>query len=213
MSGQCGTNWLVGVAALALMAVLFSGCGVGEGLKDPLELKVEQLQRENADLTSSLEQSRAENKRLEEQIEALVALPEGRRQDNPYRLDRIHITRFTNFYDKNGDGRKEKLIVYVEPIDPEGDSVKAAGTVHVQLWNLNKPSDEALLGQWQVQADELRKLWFDTLVAADYRLTFDAPPGAANHTQPLTVKVTFTDYLTGRIFRDQYVIEPATGGE
>jgi len=213
MSGQCGRNWLWGVAALALAAVLLSGCGFGEGLKHPLERRIEELEQNNADLTASLDESRAESKRLEEQVEELVALPEGRRQDNPYELDHINITRYTNFYDKDEDGRKEKLIVYLEPIDSEGDALKTAGTVHVQLWNLSQPSAEALLGQWQVQPDELRTLWFDTLVAANYRLTFDAPAGTESAAQPLTVKAAFTDYLTGKIFRDQYVIEPATGAQ
>jgi hypothetical protein len=213
MSGQCGKSWLLGVTALALTAICLSGCGLGEAREHPLQRQVEELQQKNADLTAALEDSQAEATRLEEQIEGLLALPEGRREDNPYRLERINVTRYTNFYDKDEDGHKEKLIVYLEPIDPEGDAVKTAGTVHVQLWNLNKPSDEALLGQWQVQPDELRELWFDTLVAANYRLTFDAPAGTTTTAQPLTVKATFTDYLTGKIFRDQYVIEPAAGAQ
>jgi len=206
MGGPCYKSWLLGVAVVTLAAVSLSGCGIGEARDPEIQLELEKLQREHAELQTSLGQSQVEIKQLEEQIETLSALPAGR-GDNPYPLERINITRYTNFYDKDEDGRKEKLIVYVEPIDPEGDAVKIAGAVHVQLWNLNKPSDEALLNQWQVPPEKLRELWFDTLVAANYRLTFDAPDGEVL-AQPLTVKVTFTDLLTGKIFRDQHVIEP-----
>jgi hypothetical protein len=204
---QRGKTRSSSVIALLLAALLLSGCDIGSARKDPLELKVEQLQQEKADLAGELEQSQVEITRLTDQVKALTALPKGERE-NPYRIAGIKVTAFTNFYDKNKDGRIEKFIVYLQPIDPEGDVVKAAGTVHVQLWNLNNPSDQALLGQWEVSPAELRKLWVASLVTTNYRLTFDAPGGPELLAKPLTAKVTFTDYITGEVFRAQRVIEP-----
>ncbi|MEN6336858.1 MAG: hypothetical protein ABFD90_11745 [Phycisphaerales bacterium] len=65
----------------------------------------------------------------------------------------------------------------------------------------------AELGQWQVEPAELRKLWFNSFTTG-YRLTFDRPEGLEVLSEPLTVRVTFTDYLTGESFRAQQVIEP-----
>jgi len=161
MSEQHGKSWLLGVAVATLAAISLSGCGIGSARDPELQLEVEKLERQRAELQAQLGQSQVEIKQLEEQIRALSGLPKDGR-DNPYPLKSIKITRYTNFYDKDEDGRKEKLIVYVEPVDVEGDTLKAAGTAHVQLWNLNKPSDQALLGQWEVQPGELRKLWFET---------------------------------------------------
>ncbi len=209
MSEQHGKSWLLGVAVATLAAISLSGCGIGSARDPELQLEVEKLERQRAELQAQLDQSQVEIKQLEEQIRALSGLPKDGR-DNPYPLKSIKITRYTNFYDKDEDGRKEKLIVYVEPVDVEGDTLKAAGTAHVQLWNLNKPSDQALLGQWEVQPGELRKLWFETLVSTSYRLTFDAPAGTEIVSEPLTVKVNFTDSLTGKILRDQHVIEPGS---
>ncbi len=198
---------LEAATGLMLVAVLATGCGIGSERKAPAEIKVQQIAQEKTELMRDLQQARAENQQLAEQIKALSVFPEDK-PVNPYKLDRVKITRYSNFYDKDNDGKREKLIVYVEPVDLDGDAVKAAGTVDVQLWNLNNLNGQAMLGQWQVDPNDLRKLWYDTLVSANYRLTFDAPPELDVLAEPLTVKVTFTDYLTGEIFRDQYAIDP-----
>ncbi|NLZ06431.1 MAG: hypothetical protein GXY19_14780 [Phycisphaerae bacterium] len=207
----CGAlAWGHGAAlagGLMLVAALATGCGIGSERKAPAEIKVQQIAREKTELMRDLQQAKAENQQLAEQIKALSVFPEDKPL-NPYRLQRVKITRYSNFYDKDNDGKREKLIVYVEPVDLDGDAVKAAGTVDVQLWNLNNLNGQAMLGQWQVDPNDLRKLWYDTLVSANYRLTFDAPPELDVLAEPLTVKVTFTDYLTGEIFRDQYAINP-----
>lgn len=197
---------------LAAAAALLAGCGIGSARKSPAEMKARDLERQKATVNTELEQCRIENRQLAEQIRALSALPkEGR--ENLYELRAVRITKYTDWYDRDEDGKREKLIVYLQPIDEMGDVVKAAGSVAVQLWNLNDPNSQALLGQWQVQPAELRKLWYASIVTSTYRLTFDVPATptqnlTALQAQPLTVRVTFTDYLTGKIFHDQQVIEP-----
>ncbi len=196
-----------GLVPLFLAMVLLTGCGVGSARMSPAELKARRLEQEKAQLAGQLEQREVEVAQLQAQIKARSALPEGKRE-NPYTISAVKITRLTGFYDKDGDGRREKLLVYFQPVDPDGDILKAAGSVNVQLWNLNNPGGQALLGQWQVQPQELRKLWFDSLVSSSYRLTFDAPVSTDALAVPLTVKVTFADYLTGQLFLGQQVIEP-----
>ncbi len=196
-----------GLAVIGSAFLFVAGCGIGSERKSPAEIKTQQIAREKTELMRDLQQTRAENVQLAEQIQALSVLPPDKRA-NPYQLKRVKITRYSNFYDKDNDGRREKLIVYIEPIDTEGDAIKAAGTVDVQLWNLNNLNGEAMLGQWRVEPNELRRLWYDTLVSASYRLTFDAPEQLDVLAEPLTLKMTFTDYLTGEIFRDQYAIDP-----
>ncbi len=86
--------------------------------------------------------------------------------------------------------------------------MKATGAVDVQLWDLNKEQDEALVGQWHVGPEELKGLWFATLIIINYRLTFDVGEKIEEFKEPLTVKVTFTDYLSGKVFKEQRVIKP-----
>ncbi len=200
-----GAYGLYGLAALT--AVLLAGCDIGSARMSPLEVKVRDLEREKAHLVGQLEQSQIELEQMKNQTKALAALPPGRQKDF-YSLSAVTIGRFTGFYDKNEDGKRDKLVVYVQPIDRTGDLIKAAGIVSIQLWNLNNAGGQVLLGQWQVQPEELFKLWFNTLASTAYRLTFDAALTPEILAQPLTVKATFTDTLTGQVFIDQYVIQP-----
>lgn len=197
----------VALGFLMTMMTLLAGCGIGSERKDPLEIKVQNIEMEKTELMRDLQQCKAENVQLTEQIKALSALGADRSLA-VYKLTDIRITRYSNFYDKNNDGKREKLIVYIQPLDTAGDIVKAAGTVDVQLWNLNNLTGQALLGQWRVDPNELHKNWFSALISSSYRLTFDTPEALDVLAEPLTVKVTFTDYLTGEIFRTQAAIDP-----
>jgi len=170
--------------------------------------EISSLREEKTQLTRQLEQTRTEAEQLKKQVGVLSGIGPGAGLENLYRLQEIKITRYTNLYDKDNDGKKEKLIVYIQPIDEDGDIVKATGAVDVQLWDLNKADGEALLGQWHVKPDELKKLWFATIITINYRLTFDVADKIEGGKDSLTAKVTFTDYLTGKVFTGQRVIEP-----
>ena len=194
------------VILVGCLLAIASGCESGGKLSLSEQMNI--LREENRELASQLEQSGRENKQLRGQIQVLSGLDAEVRLENLYDLERIKITRYTNFYDKDKDGGKEKLIVYIQPIDQQGDVVKATGAVDVQLWDLNRENGEALLGQWHVGAEELQEMWFATLITINYRLMFDVGEEVGGVNEPLTVKVTFTDYLTGKVFTEQKVIEP-----
>ncbi len=186
-----------------------AGCENANSIRTPLVEQIGNLTEQNKQLENQLEQTRAENKQLTKQMHVLSGLPEEVKGENLYRLEKIEIGKYTGFFDKDDDGTKEKLIVYIQPIDEEGDIIKATGAVDVQLWDLDSSeADQALLGQWHVEPGELKKLWFATMVTINYRLTFDIADKVKSFDEPLTVKVTFTDYLSGKVFKEQKVIKP-----
>jgi hypothetical protein len=195
-------------ALWGLATLLLAGCGIGSERVSPLEMKVRNLEQEKAQLAGQLEQSRIETEQVKAQVKALAVLPQDKKESQFYALESVKIARFTDFYDKSGDAPQKKLIVYVQPVDQAGDAIKTAGAVSIQLWNLNDPNSKALLGQWQVMPDQLYKLWFSGLLSTAFRLMFDISPTPAALAQPLTVKMSFTDYLTGQVFTDQYIIQP-----
>ena len=194
----------IGLLGCLLAAV--AGCE-STGTRIPLTKQLRILKQENAQLQNQAEQSAAETEQLKKQVQTLSGLPQDK-LENLYDIQKIKITRYTGFYDKDDDGSKEELIVYIQPLDEDGDIVKAAGSVDVQLWDLNRENGQALLGQWHVGPEELKKNWFATLITINYRLTFDVSAQIKGLEGPLTVKVTFTDYLSGRVFNEQRVIKP-----
>ncbi len=187
---------------------LAAGCESADSKQAPLANQIRTLQQEQTQLQSQLKQAETENEQLKEQIQVLSSLPKETRPENIYSLSSVKITRYTNLYDKDKDGKKETLIVYIQPIDQDGHIIKAAGTVDVELLDLNKPDGPVVLSKWQVTAQELRKLWFKTLLTLNYRLTFQVGDKVGDFKEPLTVKITFTDYLTGKVFKELKVIKP-----
>ncbi|UCF00351.1 MAG: hypothetical protein JSV82_04610 [Planctomycetota bacterium] len=196
---------IIAFLAGSLLSFL-TGCDNGARLSPAAEIKL--LKQEKTQLQNQIEQFKSENEQVKKQLQVLSGLPSEAGVENLYQLQKIKLTRYTGFYDKDDDGKKEKLIVYIQPIDEEGDIVKATGAVDVQLWDLNRDSGEALLGQWRVEPDELKKSWFATLVIINYRLMFDVADIIEELQEPLTVKVTFTDYMSGKVFTEQKVIKP-----
>lgn len=191
-----------------ILTLLLSGCTRSNDAF--LREQIRELNDQNSQLTDTVDETRAENQELKKQVQVLTGLPEEVKAENLYTIDKVKIHRYTGLYDDDKDGKIDTLIVCIQPIDDEGDVVKATGVVDVQLWDLNKADGEALLGKWHVEPEELKERWVALLVI-NFRLKFDitdiinpdAPPE-----EPLTVKVTFTDYLTGKVFNEQKVIEP-----
>jgi hypothetical protein len=181
--------------------------GCEEARMLPPDEQIRVLKQENRQLQDQLEQAKLEEEQLKKQVQIVSGLPQDR-WSSLYDLKKIKLTRYTNIYEKDKDGKKRMLIVYIQPIDTEDNKIKAAGTVDVQLWDLSKESDKSLLAKWHVEPNELKKLWFDTVITSNYRLMFDVNDVVKNFDRPLTVKVTFTDYLSGKVFEEQKVIKP-----
>lgn len=193
-----------------LMAFLI-GCESPNAKRSSLTDQIDTLKQDNKQLTGQIEQLASKNKELKKQIDTLHSLPGEINLQELYDVQKIKITKHTNLHDKDKDeaGKRETLIVHIQPVDGDGDIVKAAGSVDVQLLDLNE-DEPKVLGRWHVGPVELRKLWFNALMMTNYRLKFDVSDKVETFEEPLTVKVTFTDYLTGKVFKEQKVIEPKT---
>lgn len=133
------------------------------------------------------------------QIATLQALGE-KRLDRLYHVERLEIHRHSGGVDLDGKAGSDAVRVHLCPIDQHGSVIKAAGSVRVQLFDL-AADGEKLVGAQAWEVDELAKAWHD-LAISNYSLTCkwlsDAP---AN--DEITVRVEFTEYITGRTLTAQ----------
>ncbi|MHC4568401.1 MAG: coiled-coil domain-containing protein, partial [Planctomycetota bacterium] len=100
--------------AFCILTFLVVGCQpADEG--PSLAVQIEQLTQEKTQLQEQIEQSKGENEELKKQLQTLSGLPADVRLENMYRLERIKLGRLSGFFDKDKDGKRETLIVYVTP--------------------------------------------------------------------------------------------------
>ncbi len=156
----------------------------------------------------TLESVQLENDRLRQQVLALSNLPEGIGVEDLYHVVDVQLTRYTGLYDEDADGQVDQLRVYLRPVDADGDVVKAAGHLTVQLWDLSgKENSEALLSEWKISSEDLRKEWFASLITINYRFRFPLQAKWSDPTLSLTVRILFKDYLTGEELTSQMPVK------
>jgi len=192
------------VVALALWA-LVAGCDRAQ--EQPLFSQIKLLDRANTELRLQVEKLQRDNDRLRERIKTLSSLDPQARLEVLGRLENIEISGRSGLFDKDKNGTKETLVVYLRTIDDAGDAITAAGSVDVELWDL-EAQDNPRLAQWHIGPEELKRRWSSTVMTNYNRLTFDVSGLLKDIKNELTVKVTFTDYITGGILRKQKVIKP-----
>ena len=194
------------LAAVSAVLLVVSGCD--NGARPSLRNDFEELSRERTELKRRVEQLEGENKELTGRVTQLAVMsPEAKLEALPD-LVRIELGRRTGVLDSDKDGRKDKLVVYVRPYDKTADTIKAAGSIRVQLWDLNADTDGAQLGQWEIGGAQLKQYWAGTFLTNYYRLTFDVGELLVGHEGELTLNVSFTDYITGKVLTAQKVLKP-----
>jgi hypothetical protein len=198
-------NYFIFLCVFSL--ILFAGC---EGKQKAEKQKVENTsvtttQKEIKDTNSPAKLS-AEVERLKKQVESLMGINKEARTAALSTLSAVELSAKTGLYTNEQTKKKDKLVVYLKPIDDMGDVIKAPGAVDIELWNLNAKPESALIGQWQVGPEELKKYWTSSLMSSHYKLQFDLGSKLAGSEKELTLKTQFTDYLTGKVFKSQMVI-------
>ena len=208
---NCFTLHLPALTLLLCSCVLMcflAGCESNAGPKNPLAVQVETLTKDKREMMRQIEQLESKNKDLRKQINTLHGFTDDVNFKDLYDVQSIKITKYTNLFDKDKDGKKETLIVYIQPLDQDGDIIKAAGDVHVRLLDLDKDKDPVVLGTWNITPKKLKKLWLNAFMKTHYRLTFDIVGKVTEPEKTLTVMVTFTDFLSGNVFEEQMLIKP-----
>jgi hypothetical protein len=193
-------------SATFVLGILFAGgCSDYSSQNDALRAQLIENEKQAASLQKSIDELTKTGEECRGQVLVLQGLSEAQRKAGvPEILDVVIVSR-TGIYDAETPEKEPRLIVYLKPIDDTGDAIKAGGAVHVELWDLGETPAKAKLASWDVSAGELKEMWSGSMLSSFYRLAFDVPKDYPNR-KDLAVKLTFTDYFTGKSFSRQMAV-------
>ncbi len=192
-----------------ILLLVFTAAGCHHGrVEDSLWQQVSELSDETSRLSLDVQRLQEENTALTAQLQTLAGIDQDIRISALVVPETLRIGRHCGLYDKSkGNGAPDTLVVYLKPTDAEQDTIKAAGRVQVQLWNL-AAADNPKLKQWDISPEALRRLWGRGLFGAYYRLQLPLEGILEGDEKELNIRVQFTDYLTGRVLTSQKAITP-----
>ena len=186
----------------ALVSAALPGCG---GVNPFQDKKVKQLTADLASARAETELARkdAADARTQlagkqKRIDTLVAIGPDRLK-KLYKVTSLKLGQYTGGADLDGQPGDDGVKVFLRPIDANGDTIKAAGSVTIQLYDLAQPSDKTLIGKYEWSVDQVAKKFSAGFMA--YHFTFTCPwkNGPPKHDR-ITVRIEFVDYLTGKTF-------------
>lgn len=190
-----------GLLVLAV-AIFIALAGCRNTTETALWQQIDQLSKQNTDLKVQVDHLQKENQVLSDQIKQLAGLAPQQRLDVLPAAKTIKINKHSGLFDKNGDGKADRLVVHLEVLDSDGDSIKAAGSAVIELWDLNAEPANARLGVWEIAPTTFKTLWGRGLMSNYFRIELPLSEPLAEKSR-YTLKVTFTDYLTGRVLEAQ----------
>lgn len=194
---QVGDPGWMPVISLMVMLIGLGGCTPST--------EIARLRQINQTLRVELNQTHREVQRrdgtiasLQQQIDTLKEFRPNRPADlfAPVNIEIVSRSGGANYDNRPGD---DGVTVYLRPVDFDGDPVKAAGDIIIELIDNSVPGSPTTIKVYEFKNPEhLRKLWHSRFGTNHYALKCEFP---RNYTKPssrkITVSATFVDYLTG----------------
>lgn len=186
------------IIRLAPAALLLVGC-IQPPTEDPA-IQLRLCREENTKLKSDIRDRQMELLARQKQIQTLQGLGE-KRMENLFHVTGITLGKYTAGVDLDDKPGQDGIRVYLTPIDRDGHAIKAAGAVKIQLFDL--AAKENLVSEYDFPVEKISERWAAGFMTYHYR--FDCPWPAPPEHDEITVRVEFTDYLTGKTFTAQKV--------
>ena len=117
---------------------------------------------------------------------------------------RIEIASLSGGDDYDGKPGDDGITVYIKPLDRDGDAVKVAGDIRIELYDLANPSGRKLIGEYVVPVDQASTYWYGKFATYHYTVRCPWQHGPPKHNE-ITIRATFVDYLTQRVMTAQTV--------
>ena len=153
--------------ALALL-VAVSGCRSC----NRVESELRQREQEVRELRDELDRTCIYNQTMQQELRGLrgeLGLPPADGQPaSAYPVQTLVLGRQTGGRSNDSCPGDDSLQVQIEPRDPEGQAIKAPGTLLVQVQEINKEGIKRPLSSWDVSPEQLRKSWKNGLLTTGY---------------------------------------------
>ena len=195
-----------------LLGLLLLAGGCGEVLRSDNSMRTEltELRSQSEQLQQQNNQQREQIGQLQERMIQLRGFDEDR-LEHLVRADKIEFGRFSRAYDDDKDGMDDGVVIYLVVRDQQGDVIKAAGEVEIELWDLAAGEGEQQLGQWRFDFEKLGQYWLAGALADHYKFKLAWQAGKKPTHANLTVKLVFKDALEGKVFEAHKLIEAKVG--
>src|SRR5438132_758204 len=128
---------------------------------DLLEAELRTRENELREMRADLARAEAHNEALLHELGTLrqstAAKPSPEQASQTYTLKEIVLGRQTGGYDDDHCPGDEALQVILEPRDGDGHAIKAPGTLHVEVLEINAQGLKTPLSAWDLSADPPRR--------------------------------------------------------
>jgi hypothetical protein len=188
---------------LAVAGLLAGGCFPSRPPRD-LAVELQDARAKIAQQNDQLAAQQATIAALTKQVDTLRGIPQPVLENIFYPV-KLEIGDVSGGFDEDGAPGDDGVVVYLRPIDEQGDVIKAAGRIHIQLYDLAAPPGENLIGDYDIPVEQARTLWYGKWLTYHYAVRCPWPSGPPRHPE-VTIRATFIDYLTGRVMSAQRAV-------
>jgi hypothetical protein len=193
-----------------LLLLLSAGCA---------DTSVVELRRQNTQLKDQLAQKDHDLVAQQTQIHELnsqLATARAFTKDDLQKIffpDKLEIDSLSGGENYDNNPGDDGVTVYLKPIDRDGDVIKVAGDIRIELFDLSKAGDN-LIAKVHVPVEQVSKMWYGKLMTYHYTVRVPWQKGPPSNPE-VTVRATFVDYLTQRVLTAQTVVKvkPTAGGK
>jgi len=175
-------RWSVALTLGILIATGLTGCrGGGRAARNNLESELRNREEDVRQLREDLDRAECFNQALSRELYATRGEPGPNgvveRPSMPYPVQTLRIGRGTGGRAAECGG-DDALQLQVEPVDCEGQTIKAPGNLYVEVTEITKEGLKRPLSSWDLPQDQLRGKWQSGLFNTGYMLTlpWKAPP-------------------------------------
>ncbi|MBN1766276.1 MAG: hypothetical protein JW860_13530 [Sedimentisphaerales bacterium] len=196
---------MAGTIIFCVFTLLFpSGCSKVP-TQDEHESRIKELEEHIQDLQKEISIKNDRLKQLNGQLDTLRGFPADR-LEQLVTVELIEFGRYTRIQTGKPDAPENELIIYLLLRDRHGDRIKAAGTLLVELWDLDAPEGKNLIIRKNYSMAELTQYYLGGVLADHYKIQIPCPKTPNPN---LTLKCRYTETLTGKTFEIQQLIELA----